>query len=116
MRRTLITLMICAAASPAFAECQKEETINAFGHTYARGGLIGMLSDNSRDCDARDQPAWIGKINEMAPSSDAPKAASAKAAAPAVSYCREIVRNKDPHLEQQRRDCLFWYGHSIEVQ
>ena len=118
MRRTLIILSICMGASCASAECPAEDTINAFGHTFTRGGLVGMLSDNSRDCDARrDQPAWIAKINETAALSNAsPKAASANAVPPAVSYCREIVRSKDTQYDSQRRDCIFWYGHSIEVQ
>lgn len=116
MRRTLIILSLCMGASCASAECPAKETINAFGHEFTRGGLVGMLSDNSRDCDAHDQPAWIAKINETAPSSASPKAASANAVPPAVPYCREIVRNKDTQYDSQRRDCIFWYGHSIEVQ
>ena len=117
MRRILIALAICAAASSAFAECPTEETINAFGHTFRKGGLIGMLGDNSRDCDAHDQPAWLAKINEAAPSSAAPSsAASANATPQGLSYCRQIVKSKDPQYESQRHDCIFWYGHSIEVQ
>jgi hypothetical protein len=117
MRRILITLAICAAASSAFAECPTEETINAFGHTFRRGGLIGMLGDNSRDCDARDQPAWLAKINEVAPPSAAPSSAASTNASPqGLSYCRQIVKSKDPQYDSQRRDCIFWYGHSIEVQ
>jgi hypothetical protein len=117
MKRILITLAICAAASSAFAECPTEETINAFGHTFRRGGLVAMLGDNSRDCDAHDQPAWLAKINETAPSSATPsRAASADAAPQGLSYCRQIVKSKDPQYESQRRDCIFWYGHSIEVQ
>lgn len=117
MRRILITLAICAAASSAFAECPTEETINAFGHTFRKGGLVGMLGDNSRDCEARDQPAWLAKINEAAPSSAAPSsAASANATPQGLSYCRQIVKSKDTQYESQRRDCIFWYGHSIEVQ
>ena len=112
MRRILVTLTICAAASYAFAECPTEETMNAFGHTFRKGGLIGMLGDNSRDCDARDQPAWLAKINETAPSSAPPS----NATAPGLSYCRQIVQSKDPQYEAQRRDCVFWYGHSIEVR
>jgi hypothetical protein len=117
MRRILITLAICAAASSAFADCPTEETINAFGRTFRRGGLVGMLTDDSRDCDARDQPAWLAKINEAAPSSAAPSsAASANATPQGLSYCRQIVKSKDPQYDSQRRDCIFWYGHSIEVQ
>jgi len=117
MRRILVTLTICAAASYAFAECPTEETINAFGHTFRKGGLIGMLGDNSRDCDARDQPAWLANINETAPSSAASSsAASSNVTAPGLSYCRQIVQTKDPQYESQRRDCIFWYGHSIEVR
>jgi hypothetical protein len=117
MKRILITLAICAAASSAFAECPTEETINAFGHTFRRGGLVAMLGDNSRDCDAHDQPAWLAKINETAPSSATPsRAASADATPQGLSYCRQIVKSKDPQYESQRRDCIFWYGHSIEVQ
>ncbi len=112
MKRILIILAMCAAASYAFAECQTEETIVAFGHTFRRGGLLGMLNDDARDCNANDQPAWIAKINETAPSG----AASANATAPALSYCRQIVKSKDPQYESQHRDCIFWYGHSIEVQ
>ena len=117
MRRILVTLTICAAASCAFAECPTEETINAFGHTYRKGGLVGMLGDNSRDCDARDQPAWLAKINETAPSNaGSSSAAPANATAPGLSYCRQIVQSKDAQYESQRRDCVFWYGHSIEVR
>ena len=117
MRRILVTLTICAAASSAFAECPTEETINAFGHTFRKGGLIGMLGDNSRDCDTRDQPAWLAKINETAPSSAAASnAASSNATAPGISYCRQIVQSKDSQNESQRHDCVFWYGHSIEVR
>ena len=112
MRRILITLAICAAASHAFAECPTEDTVNAFGRTFKRGGLIGMLREDSRDCDARDQPAWLAKINESAPSG----AASANATAPGLSYCRQVVKSKDPQYDSQHRDCVFWYGHSIEVQ
>ena len=113
MRRIWVTLTICAAASCAFAECPTEETINAFGHTFRKGGLVGMLGDNSRDCDAGDQPAWLAKINETAPSSTA---ASSNATAPGLSYCRQIVQSKDPQHESQRLDCVLWYGHSIEVR
>ena len=73
-----------------------------------------MLTDDPKDCTAHDQPAWIAKINETAPSGASPKAASA--VPPAVSYCREIARSKDAQYDSQRRDCIFWYGHSIEVQ
>ena len=107
MRRVLITLAICAAASSAFAECPTEETINAFGSTFRKGGVAGMLRDNSRDCGAQDQPAWLAKLNEAAP---------AKAAPPGLAYCRAIVQGKDTQNKSQRRDCVFWYGHSIEVQ
>lgn len=118
MRRILVILAMCVATSYAFAECPTEDTITAFGHTYKRGGLIGMLSNDSRDCDSHDQPAWLAKINEAAPSNNAvpSKAASFNAAPKGLTTCREIVRNKDPQSEAQRRDCIFWYGHSIEVQ
>ncbi len=116
MRRILITVAICAVASYAFAECPSEETINAFGHTFRKGGLVGMLTDNPRDCDAHDQPAWLAKINEAAPTSATPGVASAKATAPGLSYCSQIVKSKDPQYDSQRHDCVFWYGHSIEVQ
>ncbi len=118
MKRILITLAMCVAASSAFAECPTEDTIVAFGHTFKSGGLVGMLRDNSRDCGSQDQPAWLAKINETAPSNTAapPKAASSNAAPHGLTYCREIVRNKDPQYDAQRRDCIFWYGHSIEVQ
>jgi hypothetical protein len=116
MRRILVTLAICAAASYASAECPTEDTVNVWGRTFKRGGLAAMLSDSSRDCDARDQPAWIAKINETAPANASSKAASSNAAPQALTYCREIVRNKDPQYDSQRRDCVFWYGHSIEVQ
>ena len=115
MRRILVTLAICAAASYASAECPTEETINVWGHNVRRNGLAAMLGDSSRDCDAHDQPAWIAKINETAPKASS-KAASSNAAPQALTYCREIVRNKDPQYDSQRRDCVFWYGHSIEVQ
>jgi hypothetical protein len=62
---------------------------------------------NDRDCDARDQPAWLAKINE---------APASKGTQPGLDYCRQIARNKDEQFEAQRRDCVFWYGHSIEVQ
>jgi len=107
MRRILVTLAICAAASSAFAECPTEETMTAFGHTFRKGGLIGMLGDNSRDCDAHDQPAWLAKINEDAPPKAIPQG---------LSFCRQIAQSKEPRYESQRRDCIFWYGHSIEVQ
>ncbi len=112
MKRVSITLAICVAASYAFAECPTEDTIVAFGHTYRAGGLFGMMRDDSRDCDSHDQPSWLAQINETAP----PKAASSNAAPKGLTYCREIVRNKDPQYDLQRRDCIFWYGHSIEVQ
>ncbi len=107
MRRVLVTLAICATASSAFAECPTEETVSAFGATFRRGGVVGMLRDDLRDCAAQDQPAWLAKINEGAPS---------KATPPGLSYCREIVRSKETQYDSQRRDCIFWYGHSIEVQ
>ena len=109
MRRFLVILAICAAASNAFAECPTEETINAFGHTFRRGGLVGMIGDSKRDCDSSDQPAWIAKINEAAP-------AASTSSPQGLAYCRQIAKNKDPQYEAQRRDCIFWYGHSIEVQ
>jgi hypothetical protein len=118
MKRILITLAIWVVASYAFAECPTEDTVIAFGRPFRAGGLVGMLRDDSRDCDARDQPAWLAKINETASSNTAapPKAASNNAAPKGLAYCREIVRNKDSQNDAQRRDCIFWYGHSIEVQ
>jgi hypothetical protein len=118
MKHALIALAICGATSYAFAECPTEDTIIAFGRPFKAGGLIGMMRDDSRDCDAHDQPAWLAKINETAPSNNAapPKAASSNAAPKGLAYCREIVRNKDTQYDAQRRDCIFWYGHSIEVQ
>ncbi len=119
MKHILIALAICVATSCAFAECQTEDTVIAFGHPVRSGGLVGMLSGNSRECDASDQPAWLAKINETAPSNSnaaPPKAASSNAAPQGLTYCREIVKNKDSQYKSQRRDCIFWYGHSIEVQ
>jgi hypothetical protein len=120
MKRFLIVMALCVAPSYAFAECPTEDTITAFGHTYKKGGLIGTLSDTSRDCDSHDQPAWLAKINEAAPAPSnkavPSKAASTNAAPNGLTTCREIVRNKDPQYDAQRCDCIFWYGHSIEVQ
>jgi hypothetical protein len=107
MRRILAFLAICASASQAFAECPATETINAFGYTFAKGGVAGMLNNSTRDCDASDQPAWLAKINEAPPSKGAPAG---------LAYCRQIALNKDPQNEAQRRDCIYWYGHSIEVR
>ncbi len=107
MRRIVITLAICAAASQAFAECPNEGTINAFGHTFKRGGLYAMLSDDAQDCNASNQPAGVAKANEAAPVSATPLG---------QPYCRKIMQSKDPQIEAQRRDCTYWYGHSIEAR
>ena len=107
MRRILIIFVICASASQASADCPATETVTAFGNTFTRGGVVGMFRDNARDCDARDAPAWLAKINEAAP---------ANGAQPGLAYCRQLVQGKDPQYESQRRDCIYWYGHSIEVR
>ncbi|MGO9546863.1 MAG: hypothetical protein ACLPPF_18960 [Rhodomicrobium sp.] len=107
MRYVWAVLVICAAATHALAECPTRDTITAWGSTFDRGGLLGALSDKARDCDTKDQPAWIAKINEAAPPTGT---------APGLQYCRQVVQNKDPQYEAQHRDCVFWYGHSIEVR
>jgi hypothetical protein len=110
MRSVLIALALCAVATAAFAECPApaEETISAFGHTFKRGGALGSLNESNRDCDATDQPAWLVKMNQSPP---------AKGTVPqGLLYCRQIVHNKDLQYEAQRKDCIFWYGHSIEAQ
>jgi hypothetical protein len=108
MRHLLVTLALCAMASHASADCPPEHTITAFGHTYESGGLIKYFQDK-KDCDQPKQPEWIAQIN----SAPAPKGATA---APALEYCRKVVASKDSQFENQRRDCVYWYGHSIEPQ
>ncbi len=105
MRHALIILALCAAASHAAADCPTRETITAWGVTYPKGGLVALLDD--RNCEARDQPSWLAKINEPPASNGAPQG---------LAYCRQIAQSKDPQNEAQRRDCIFWYGHSIEVR
>lgn len=107
MRHLLVTLALCATASHASADCPPEHTITAFGHTYEGGGLIKYFNEK-KDCDDHKQPEWLAQIN----STPAPKGA----AAPGQDYCRKIVAGKDPQFENQRRDCVYWYGHSIEPQ
>ncbi len=108
MKRIMVTLALCASASQSFADCPATETVSAFGNTFTKGGIVGMFRDNQRDCDARDEPAWLAKINEASPSSGAQH--------PGLAYCRQVVQGKDPQYESQRRDCIYWYGHSIEVR
>lgn len=108
MRYLLVILAICTAASQAAAECPAQETIEVFGQTVDKGGLAGAFRDGKRDCDVHDQPAWLAKMNEGAP---------AKGPVPrGLTYCRQIAQSKEPQTEAQRRDCVFWYGHSIEVR
>ncbi len=106
MRHVLVALALCAAASYASAECPTRQTISAWGHTYNSGGLLGALSDATRDCDSHDQPSWLAKINDAPASNGIPLG---------LVYCRQVAHSKDPQNEAQRRDCIFWYGHSIEA-
>ncbi len=104
MRYVLAALALCASASCASAGCPPRQPVAAFGFTFENGGFLNSLDE--KDCDARDQPAWLAKINE---------APAANGAPPGQVYCRQIVQNKAPEQEAQRRDCVFWYGHSIEM-
>lgn len=107
MRHFLATFAFCLMASHAFADCPPEHTINVWGHNVESGGLIKYFSDK-KDCDEHKQPEWLAQIN----STPAPKGATA----PGQDYCRKIVADKNPQFENQRRDCIYWYGHSIEPQ
>jgi hypothetical protein len=107
MRHVLVTLALCAAASsPGFADCPaEEETITAFGRTFPAGGLFGTLT--KKDCvDNHKQPEWLATINT---------APAKNGTAPGLAYCRQIASSQETQLEAKRRDCIYWYGHSIEV-
>ena len=109
MRHVLVTLALCAAASSqGFADCPaEEETITAFGRTFPAGGLLGTLTGPSKDCaGAPKQPEWLATINT---------APAKNGAAPGLAYCRQIANSQETQHEAKRRDCLYWYGHSIEV-
>ncbi len=112
MRHALVALALCAAASHASAGCPARPTINAFGHSYESGGLIGALSDSMRDCEHK-QPEWLAKIDE-APAASGPSPAS-NGPSRGLLYCKQIALSKEPQYEAQRLDCIFWYGHSIEM-
>ncbi|MGO9484517.1 MAG: hypothetical protein ACLPX9_08025 [Rhodomicrobium sp.] len=107
MRRALVIFAFCVAVPcHASAACpDRGETINAWGREFTRGGLLGALRDGDGDCD-RKQPEWLATINAAPAKNGSP---------PGLVYCRQIVSSKDPQQEAQRRDCIFWYGHSIEV-
>lgn len=106
MRHVLIALSFCAVAFSAYAGCQPPQPVTAFGFTFENGGFLNSL-EAKENCDSRDQPAWLAKIN------DAP--ASKGVTPPGLLYCRQIAQSKEPQYEAQRRDCIFWYGHSIET-
>ncbi len=112
MRHALAVLALCAGASHAFAECPARPTISAFGHTYESGGLIATLGDAMKDCEHK-QPEWLAKID----GDPAPKGPSQASNGPSrgLQYCKQIALSKEPQYEAQRLDCIFWYGHSIEM-
>ena len=106
MRYILVAFVLGVSVSHSYADDDcPTETFSAWGHTYSRG-LIDALS-SPKDC-AHQQPAWLAKMNDTA----TPKAA----AQPGLTYCRQIAQTKDGQNEAQRRDCIYWYGHSIEVK
>jgi hypothetical protein len=107
MRHVLALLALAAAAgSPALAACPATGEIVAFGRTFAGGGLIAMLNGDGKDCDDHKQPEWLATIN----------ASPAKnGSAPGLAYCRQIAAGKEPQNEARHRDCIYWYGHSIEA-
>ncbi len=109
MRHLLVILVICTAASQAAADCQApQETVNVWGQNLSKGGVAGMFRDDQKNCETSDQPAWIAKMNQDKPT---------KGVLPAgLVYCRQIAKGKEPQTEAQRRDCVFWYGHSVEVE
>ena len=109
MRHVMVLLALCAAASSqGFADCPaEEETVTAFGHSFQSGGLLGNLTSTGKDCgDAHKQPEWLATINT---------APAKNGTAPGLAYCRQIASSQEPQHEGQRRDCIYWYGHSIEV-
>ena len=108
MRHVLVTLALCAAASSqGFADCPaEEETITAFGRTFPAGGLLGTLTGPKKDCDDHKQPEWLATINT---------APAKNGTAPGLAYCRQIANSQETQHEAKRRDCLYWYGHSIEA-
>lgn len=112
MRHALAGFALWAAASHAYAECPPRPTISAFGHDYESGGLIATINDAFKDCEHK-QPEWLAKIDE-APASSGPSTAS-NVPSRGLQYCRQIALSKEPQYETQRLDCIFWYGHSIEM-
>ncbi len=113
MRHALAALALCAVASHASAECPARPTISAFGHTYEGGGLIANLSDSMKDCEHK-QPEWLAKVDGAPVSSGSSPASNGPSRG--LQYCRQIALSKEPQYEAQRLDCIFWYGHSIEVR
>ncbi len=110
MRHALIVIALCTGAPYAAAvECPAER-FTVQGHTYSRG-LIDALNGTPKDCDTHEEPAWLAQMNDVPPS-----AAASKASPPGLAYCRQLVQTKDPQNEAQRHDCVYWYGHSIEVK
>ena len=112
MRHALALLTLCAGASHASADCPARPTITAFGHSYESGGLIASINNSFKDCEHKE-PEWLAKIDgEPAPKGPA---SASKAATPGLQYCKQIALSKEPQYEAQRNDCIFWYGHSIEM-
>jgi hypothetical protein len=108
MRHVLAAFALCVVTSNALADCPVREPISAFGHTYTSGGLVGMIRDSANGCDNnRDQPGWIAKMEDAPGSNGTPLG---------LLYCRQVVHTAEAEYEAQRRDCIFWYGHSIEAR
>ena len=82
------------------------EEIVAFGRTFTGGGLIAMLNGDGKDCDDHKQPEWLATIN-------AAPAKNGSRARPRLLPADR--RSKEQQNEAKRRDCIYWYGHSIEA-